>query len=617
MTRENSPKAPNFLFLQNRDKPNSEAKKVLRPPTLAGLRTTAARVLQFDEGETVKSIYTQAGVLVTAFKSITPGATVLVSSREPDEFFQPPPPSPDPPSRGLSKPGTPADGSRLSPRTGSRQGSVRMHRSNSSFLAIIDEKASASTSIHRRATGPDVEDEEDLGEHEMTDAERYAKTGISLRALGELLSFLPGGLRGNLEEILKWLPGVVARLASSAQIRQKIHDTATYHAIMSILWPLPEVTGYVMQFAKQLVDRSTFGNSFETYTKLRVAIVGPEKSGKTIFFQVLTSVLISRLVANGQHRRTLIVFLDAARWTTFATDTIKIYNDIVRSTFNHLAAQRLDFLPFRDSLILYFIKVPTLDRVQAFPQKFVLQDEFRDTLPMLTDLAETIFDAARVQCSFRAWMTSVVMFPRFVALAFGFGSVQFLFDHLDLTDVEAIPRPPFEGEAVTVIEYFKFMLSHDSHVVSCVNQTKMVDAMDLLTEDGIDLRDGTELVNVVDIDEGHADRYVFTLTVEGEEIKPRLTIRDCGGCPGYLRLWDKVVLQADHLVNEERKNKDSRSARELRLSLFAKIRELAALVLFSVDPDDGTRTPLNKQIKEFVISNTGTELDRESAYNDE
>jgi hypothetical protein len=46
------------------------------------------------------------------------------------------------------------------------------------------------------------------------------------------------------------------------------------------------------------------------------------------------------------------------------------------------------------------------------------------------------------------------------------------------------------------------------------------------------------------------------------------------------------------------------------LSLLAKIRELASVVLFIVDPDDRSLEAIDKKIKDFVTADPGAELDR-------
>jgi hypothetical protein len=80
-----------------------------------------------------------------------------------------------------------------------------------------------------------------------------------------------------------------------------------------------------------------------------------------------------------------------------------------------------------------------------------------------------------------------------------------------------------------------------------------------------------------------------------------------------LHLWDQIVLQADRLYNEERKDAKSRIARETRLSLLAKLKALSSLTLLKVVIDNQTSNPIGLKIKDFVILGTAEELDREGS----
>jgi hypothetical protein len=79
-------------------------------------------------------------------------------------------------------------------------------------------------------------------------------------------------------------------------------------------------------------------------------------------------------------------------------------------------------------------------------------------VPILTTLSDGLFEAVSAFRSLDTWLTNVVLSPRQVALAFGFGNVHFELD----------PVAPFNGgqEAVALIEHVKFMLSNDSFIAS-------------------------------------------------------------------------------------------------------------------------------------------------------
>jgi hypothetical protein len=290
---------------------------------------------------------------------------------------------------------------------------------------------------------------------------------------------------------------------------------------------------------------------------------------------------------------------------------LEFYKSIVNRTLEFVAAQRLDFIPFRESLVAYFHRLPSLEKLVPLPQKFVLADAFRRAVPILTKLSESLFDAVNTFGSLDIWLTNVVLFPRQVALAFGFGNVHFIIDHLDLADFELDPVAPFDNgqEAVTLIEHLKFMLSNDSFIISGSDEMHVLEALDLFTDDGVDIIDGIQIVTVADVDKDHSDRYFFKLKLEDVPSPWYLRLVDCGGCSGFLTLWDTLVKDGERLKNEEKKDQNSRVSKELRLSLLRKIRELAKLV-FRSPGEDGAVGPFANKITTFEVMDTATTIDR-------
>jgi hypothetical protein len=63
-------------------------------------------------------------------------------------------------------------------------------------------------------------------------------------------------------------------------------------------------------------------------------------------------------------------------------------------------------------------------------------------------------------------------------------------------------------------------------------------------------------------------------------------------------------------IRSHRRRRTMPRQEQHRLSLLSKIRELASAVLFIVDPDDRSLEAIDKKIKDFVIADTGAELDR-------
>jgi hypothetical protein len=519
-----------------------------------------------------------------------------VSSFTPEEFRAPPPavaPALRRPSRSSS---------RLNVARGT---SALSYRSESSMLIVLDEDSP----LARRRRRRDDELRSDIGETaEAAEPDEFDANGISHRAIAALLGFLPQGLWGSAEEVARLCTGVVARLASRAEKCQALEEGVLWHAIAALLPPAVEVTGAVQSLARRIVDRATVVNSFGAHTGLRHAIVGPPKSGKSVFLRTLTTETLARFFASGQYRKTLVLYFDLVALRDVREDPIALYREIVRITFRHIAAQKVVLAPYVQALTRYFLRIPTQQQFVALPNAFAQQDEFRPAVSILSILANQLYQALNSDRPLDAWLALVVTFPRSAALAFGFGSVHFVVDHLDAIDVDVVPHPPFDmdREASPLIEHFKTMLNSDSFAVSCANEEIFLGLLAPSRDNFVDLREGTQIVSVVGIDNGHQDRYAYRLTFEdGGSLF--LKMDSCGGALGYLHLWDEIITLSNRLRSEEKKDDTSRVSREFRLLLNEKIQGLLALILLRQNVDGSEGQSEQRLLSQFEIVDTNAE----------
>jgi hypothetical protein len=560
-----------------------------------------------------QSLWDDEGDLIESMDDVHPGDMVFISQMSPEVARR----SADVPAdedvihtASILAPDPAAD-SRKSPvrppsAVRSRPPSTRDRSGTSGSMLLVIDAASGSSRQRRRRSGEGDSDRSNLYDAEQ-DATTYSQTGVSLRSLEKLLSYLPPGLGITASDLVSLCPGIVARLGSSADRCQTVAETVIYGCLEGLLGDLPAASNSVWDYANGLVDDATFGNAFSQFTRLKHVIVGPPKSGKSVFTRILADAVLARFLATGQYRKTLVFSLDLNDVADTMPYPLQFYKSIVDRTFEFVAAQRLDFIPFRESLVAYFHRLPSLEKLVALPQQFVLADAFRRAVPILTKLSESLFEAANTFRSLDIWLTNVVLFPRQVALAFGFGNVHFVIDHLDLADFELDPVAPFDSgqEAVTLIEHLKFMLSNDSFIISGSDEMHLLEALDLFTDDGVDIIDGIQIVTVADIDKGHNDRYLFKLRLEDVPNPWYLRLADCGGCSGFLTLWHHLAKGADRLKNEEKKDQNSRVSKELRLSLLRKVRELAKLV-FRSPGEDGAVGPFANKVTTFEVMDTTT-----------
>jgi hypothetical protein len=382
-------------------------------------------------------------------------------------------------------------------------------------------------------------------------------------------------------------------------------QTVGFQDVIQLFGEIAPPSESVRTLAGLIVDSATFGNDFNVFIKMKQAVIGPSKSGKSNFLKVLSGTVLSRFLVTGQYQKTLMFFLDLESIFDILEDPFQFYGAIAKRTFAHLTAQFPPVAQFQDLLQTYFEALPTRDRFVALPVKFSTDPDFRDAIPILSALARGVFNCVRKTGSLISWLTYIAIFPRSVALAFGFGNVHFAIDHLDLVDFELHPQAPFDADrkAVTLLDFVKFMLASDSFVVAGRDEAHFFESLDLLSEDGLDLREGLECVSMVDIDDDHSERYAFKLQLADEIQKVPLRLVDCGGCPGYLSIWDEIIALAERVKQEEKKDSGSRVAAELRLLLLGKIRQIVALIFCRID-DNREVAPLGRQVVQFTIVDT-------------
>lgn len=675
-----------FIFLKIKGKKGQTGKKILIPNTLAILRKNATKLFNFPANAPVRSFYDENLNLIKDINDIVPGSTVFCSSEVQDEemtssttiqqnailaqqqqlqrlqqqqnssalsfnspsqvSFGSPQQSP---SRISQVGGSPLGGnpsffsasplpisgspsglrSSLMSRPVSTLQSRPGSRAPSSLMVILPNEDGAQQQKRRRRKDDTFGmDDADQFENEDNDAKRFATTGISHRALERLLAFLPPEitLSGNgIEEVVDHLSSVVARLGSQAQNLQTAQEAHLYRIIGQRLRQIPQHSPLIDEKCVELVNNATFGTSCGSTMHFRHVVVGPSKGGKSVFLDVLGNVILLRLVASGQYKRTLFFNFDFLDFEEVArVDPIKFYSQFVRHIFRSIARQRIDFAPYCESVIAYFQRLTTIEKVTLLPQPFSVAEDFRATVAILSEIAKNIFKVLNEEKSLSTFLTQTFILPRYLAQAFGFNDVQFVVDHVDASDFTLIPEAPLDGDSDSVIllEYMKFMLSNDSFVISCIDSENFIDALDLTEPGGVDLRDGTELIPITDIDNGHSNAYEYVLHIEGGPQKEaKLRLLDCGGCSGFLSKWDEIIQQTKDyeekfkIVDQRtEQGRNFREARETKLQLLAKLRELAPLVIMTVDSESETIEPLSGTIKDFDIKPKETEENMSNAH---
>jgi hypothetical protein len=311
---------------------------------------------------------------------------------------------------------------------------------------------------------------------------------------------------------------------------------------------------------------------------LRHAIVGPATGGKSTFLKVLAKSALAQLLVSGQSKRTMVIYIDFNAIASAFNDPIQFYQAIVAITFKFLKSQKPTAATIAPVLSAYFRKLLCAVETPSLPNEFTTSLDFPAAVPRIADLARRMTDCVFEFRTLSAFLTNTVLFPRTVALAFGFQNVLFIADHFEAADVSLIPQDPFTSsdESELLIEFLALMLMSDTFVVAARSEGPLLACLAPTTIGGPDLRGGLTIASIVDADTDHAPRFEFAVrTADGEF---RVSMATCGGCPGYLAVWDRVVAEAGRVQEAEKGAQGSQVTQELRANLAGVLAELCALV---------------------------------------
>jgi hypothetical protein len=156
--------------------------------------------------------------------------------------------------------------------------------------------------------------------------------------------------------------------------------------------------------------------------------------------------------------------------------------------------------------------------------------------------------------------------------------VLFIVDHLDVADVTLVPNEPFTAgeENEFLIEFLALMLMSDTFVAAARCEEELLRCLSPGTTGALDLGDNLTIVSVVDVDTDHTPRFKFAVrTADGDF---RISMDTCGGCSGYLVLWDGIVANARRVQDAEKADSTSNYAQELRANLTTLLAELCVLL---------------------------------------
>ena len=356
---------------------------------------------------------------------------------------------------------------------------------------------------------------------------------------------------------------------------------------------------------------------------MRNAIIGPQKSGKSTMLNLLARKMYKALLANGQYKQTLLLYLDFDEIRASFKTPMRFYAAIVTKVLEALVAQwplmkqvpekqshagrvharQNKTFPVYDTLLEYFMQFANFSgEIQPLSPKFPKNPPFTTIATEINAIGEKLAEAVMYKRDMNVFFANIAMLPRFLAKAFNFNRVYFVVDHIETADVNISPSPPFlkKAQPIVLFEYVKLMISNGDYSISCHDEDHLLQALEPFDEEGCDLRPQTDLHTILNTETDPQSSCELQLTIQGESEPVRLSVSDCGGCPGFLIQWQQIM-DAVGRYNSTLPSGNKISIEKARLKVLVLVREFAPLVLVLQDAEDATHREITSPIVDFQI----------------
>jgi hypothetical protein len=319
----------------------------------------------------------------------------------------------------------------------------------------------------------------------------------------------------------------------------------------------------------------------------QAAITGPPHSGRSTYLGLITESLLLSLMATDTWKRTFVFVADAVK-LFHASDPTQLYQAMIRHLFALFRAQAphvIQFLPQIEAAFLGLVEATTRPGQLFFPRKLTKETTNRALVTELTRIADLLIAAWFDSGGLQTWAKCLVYLPHWLATAFGFTEIIYVFDHFDCAWIQVCPMYPFEDstEMAPIDEYLKAAMLTSSYIVSAKSSEELVATLEKGKQNGVGLDIATEYVTLVDFVEHPVYGDAELLIAIGEKHAPlRLGSECCGGVPLFLAKWEDVNKAVDALMAVE---KEAPDFQDLLCEAICAAEQLLVLIFGStVDP---------------------------------
>jgi hypothetical protein len=266
--------------------------------------------------------------------------------------------------------------------------------------------------------------------------------------------------------------------------------------------------------------------------RLRLAIVGPRHSGKSVLLAELANQLAGEMAFSSEWKSSFIFTLDIRELVPHLNDYSQLLEIMADSVVDAAAGQRPTLLE----------SLQSLKRKLTAPTKGGAIEPPASTRTPFDSIAKRLSDVWRDEDGFFKFFSLVFQLPVLVATAAGFENIVLIVDNVDHADRELAPGPPFRSQdtCLFMAEFVKCALDGVNFIVACEDTDRFLQIMSPIDEEGTDLLAGLHFASTLDVtnpseDENRTER--FAVDVDGDDLPLVLHIALCGGVVHFLEKW--------------------------------------------------------------------------------
>lgn len=581
MSKAGTPSDVNYIFVRANEK-GSVGRRVLLPKTMAALKKSSQSAIK--ESRPILSILTETGVPIQSIEEISPGMTVIASTEEMSVQKEE--------NKGnvmsfaeIEALGFIGQTQRIDPGDVSIAQSLALSQSSSrgrtsgtssGLLSPVSGGQSVATkgrfsgSISRgqRSMAPSTFDESQMGKSTMSRRRPQVEpTNIQFM----LHSLLPED---------KSLADVDFMVRTCLE-KDFLLNLITFEEKQRHYWynqvlsqPLFQKSGKfevydeTQKYAAATIEENRFISGHWVDHRLRMAVIGPKKSGKSVLLNEISKQYASEMAYTGEWKNCFVFALDVEEVLPLFTNIQSLFSFFVERTIDAILAQK----PVLEK------ELHTAKKQLLSILEFQAHDIKLSSIGLLDEVLIQLSNYWRDEDAAVQFFDYVLSLPLVISQAVGYDRMLWIIDNIDKADVQVAPSERFKEveDFIFVVEHLKAVIDKSNFILACADTERFFQTMAPIDENGTDVLAGTNYItttDVAEVDEEDIGDH-FAIRVRNYQLPILLNISMCGGVVHYLHNWDELC----HLMNNLEQAKNEEQAEKSLFELLAHAQDVVELL---------------------------------------